>query len=443
MTRDDDFIGQLEGYLDEYEGITPLPAAVRGAVRAQLPTTKQVGPPGWLLGRFPIMNSNVVRFGIAIAAVVLLAIAAVAYLPESVGKPDATATPTPTRLPTPAPVALKEGPLEAGTYVARPFSSPNDSLSFTFNVPDGWEGHLPGSVAPTAGTEGPDGAGVDFVQVTGIYSGSCTSDVIHFGGQSTVDNLASALEEIYGAEPSYEVTAPVDVTLSGYSGKRMDLLMPSDVDFSSCPNGGYAFGDGAPYAQGPGNRWHLWILEAAWERVVILAHDFAATSPQHQAELLAIVNSIRIEPPSTRGWPGAYSNPPGKYSWGSANSPNVRMGWMHSALLGEGSSVIIGTSVVITFAYSGDADVDGPDAVIIGGYPGTYQELIGQDGARTRRWLLEIEGTRVTITMTAEPNSTVAQLAEVDAIIESIRYEPPETGGFRLTFTLPAHWDSG
>ncbi len=53
MTRDDDFIGQLEGYLDEHEGLTPLPAAVRGAVRAQLSTTKQVGLRGWLLGRFP------------------------------------------------------------------------------------------------------------------------------------------------------------------------------------------------------------------------------------------------------------------------------------------------------------------------------------------------------------------------------------------------------
>ena len=95
MTRDDVFIGQVEGYLDECEGVTRLPEGIRNAVRAQLPTTKQVGPPGWLLGRFPIMKSNVVRFSIAVATVVLLAIVAVTYLPESVGKPDATATPTP------------------------------------------------------------------------------------------------------------------------------------------------------------------------------------------------------------------------------------------------------------------------------------------------------------------------------------------------------------
>jgi hypothetical protein len=41
MTRDD-FIGQLESYLDEFEGMTPLPDAVRNAVRADLPTTRQM-----------------------------------------------------------------------------------------------------------------------------------------------------------------------------------------------------------------------------------------------------------------------------------------------------------------------------------------------------------------------------------------------------------------
>ena len=44
MTREDQFIGQLERYLDEYEGITPLPEAVRDAIRAELPKTKQAGP---------------------------------------------------------------------------------------------------------------------------------------------------------------------------------------------------------------------------------------------------------------------------------------------------------------------------------------------------------------------------------------------------------------
>ena len=36
MTRDDTFVEQLENYLDEYEGLTPLPDLVRDDVRAAL-----------------------------------------------------------------------------------------------------------------------------------------------------------------------------------------------------------------------------------------------------------------------------------------------------------------------------------------------------------------------------------------------------------------------
>ena len=52
MTRDDDFIGQLEGYLDQYEGSTPLPDEVRDAIRAELPSTQQ-RPAWWPAGRCP------------------------------------------------------------------------------------------------------------------------------------------------------------------------------------------------------------------------------------------------------------------------------------------------------------------------------------------------------------------------------------------------------
>ena len=47
---------------------------------------------------------------------------------------------------------------------------------------------------------------------------------------------------------------------------------------------------------GPGQRWHLWILDVNGIRVVIQAMDFAGTSAQHQAELRAIVDSIQIQP---------------------------------------------------------------------------------------------------------------------------------------------------
>ncbi len=48
MTRNDQFIERLEAYLDEHEGITPLPDAVSDAVRGRLPKTRQDRPfAGW------------------------------------------------------------------------------------------------------------------------------------------------------------------------------------------------------------------------------------------------------------------------------------------------------------------------------------------------------------------------------------------------------------
>ena len=105
----------------------------------------------------------------------------------------------------------------------------------------------------------------------------------------------------------------------------------------------------------------------------------------------------------------------------------------------------VGVGVSITFSKSATAYQNGPSAVNIAGYDGTYQELpIGPDGIRTQVWIVDMGGTRVTITLEAQPSTTAAELAEAQAIIESIHREPAPTGGsWRLTFALPAGWDSG
>lgn len=74
MTRDSDFIGLIEGYLDDFEGHTPLSDASRAEIRARLPSTSQ--RPAWWPGwRFPHMNT-MTRLGLgataAVAAVALI-----------------------------------------------------------------------------------------------------------------------------------------------------------------------------------------------------------------------------------------------------------------------------------------------------------------------------------------------------------------------------------
>ena len=89
------------------------------------------------------------------------------------------------------------------------------------------------------------------------------------------------------------MTTPVDVTLAGYSGKYVDLQVPADI--SACPTSYFVWEPGI-YAQGPGHRWHLWILDVDGVRVVVQSTDYAGTSARHRQELQAIVDSITIEP---------------------------------------------------------------------------------------------------------------------------------------------------
>lgn len=104
----------------------------------------------------------------------------------------------------------------------------------------------------------------------------------------TVDDFANALAD----HPLLDTTDPVNVTLGGYSGKYEELQTPADL--SECAF--FRPWDPGIYAQGPGQRCRIWILDVDGIRVVIHADDYAETSPEHQAELQAIVDSIQIEP---------------------------------------------------------------------------------------------------------------------------------------------------
>ena len=73
----------------------------------EIDTTPQRRAP-WLARRFPVLNNNAVRFGIAAAAVILVAIVGITLLPRAgVGVPDAS----------PSPSASVPDPL-AGTWAA-------------------------------------------------------------------------------------------------------------------------------------------------------------------------------------------------------------------------------------------------------------------------------------------------------------------------------------
>jgi hypothetical protein len=289
-------------------GATALPDRVLDQVLDQLPATSQRRA-WWPARRFHEMNSAW-KFAIAAAAIVVVAVVGFSLLPKqpAIGVP--APSPTPTRAPFPSafPGILRDGAVPAGTYVTQPFAqagsgacfdppqsgcaetTTDDSVRIAYTVPDGWAG-IAGTdfVLAAGGNLAPDGAGIGVSRGGWLHSEPCRTDPAgpDMPVGLTVDDFATALAD----HPLLDVTTPVDVTLDGYAGKYVDLQVPLDI--SACD--AYFPWEPGIWAQGPGHRWHLWILDVEGTRVIVQSTDYAATSAQHRAELQAIVDSIRIQ----------------------------------------------------------------------------------------------------------------------------------------------------
>lgn len=247
------------------------------------------------------------RWFVAIGIVFVAAGCSGAAAERSSGPPTPTPTATPAPTTAPSPMAiLAEQPLVAGRYFEIPFAPggmdfcygqagctetpADDTMRFTLTVPDGWVGGSVHTIYSAEGKAPPNGAGLVISRGGGLYTEPCGDEWppnIIVG--PTVEDFVSALVE----HPKLEVTTPVDVTLAGYAGKYVDLQVPSDI--SACPTSYFPWEPGI-YAQGPGSRWHLWVLDVDGIRVVVQSTDYEGTSPQRQAELRATVESIQIEP---------------------------------------------------------------------------------------------------------------------------------------------------
>jgi hypothetical protein len=263
------------------------PARVEGGrvlvrVLEQLDSTPQRGV-SWTARR-TLLSRRGVRIAIAAAAVLVLAIVGASILPRigGFGPPEPT--------PTPSPRPLIVDFLAAGSYTLSPFGPPLDDVTFTFDVPEGWEGYEVGLFQAT-GWERPDGSGIAFQVIERLYSDPC-----HAEGRGdvdvgpTLDDLVSAFQ----AQDAYTTTAPTDIAVDGYPGTQINLLMP-EVDLRTCDGLNFIIWEGGPTAQG-GNRWQLRIIDVGAIRpVVVVAQDYEGTPAVDREEMHSIVNSIQID----------------------------------------------------------------------------------------------------------------------------------------------------
>jgi hypothetical protein len=299
MTREDDFIRQLEGYLDEYEGLTPLPDAVRDAVRAELPTTRQIGPlPGPMryLSRSMAIPAPA-RYGLAAAVVVAAAVLGGAFLvggrtnPGGPG-PTASPTPTPTSTPESTPELIEPGAIEPAANVddsyrdLRPGKYHVDlPMRITFTVPAGWGEWAYTSEASQLNLIGPISGELSFEIVENVSADPCTDELLDPPVGPSVDDLVTALSALEG----FDVSPVTNVTIDGYRGKQLTLTAPT----SGCDIRTWATST-RQNGVGLGEVNHVRILDV--DGVRLLIGLVPPDDPADQREVDGILDSIQITP---------------------------------------------------------------------------------------------------------------------------------------------------
>ena len=151
------------------------------------------------------------------------------------------------------------------------------------------------------------------------------------------------------------------------------------------------------------------------------------------------------------GWPGRTKNAAGVYSWDGIpfpEFPNQTLGLIHNGYKPGSGDV----NIVIRGVPGRLIPHRGDTAVTVAGFEGSYRQFIGEnspaswmDGLPTEEWMVDIQGTTVTILVIEEARARESELAEAHDIVASIRMEPQDNElGFRLDFTLTTNtWDSG
>jgi hypothetical protein len=267
----------------------------------------------WRLPWRPFMN-NYAKLGLASAAIVIVAVVGYSLLPRTglgPGGPSTAPTPSPTATaaaPIPSgPAPLAEGILAAGTYRLHPFASATMTIDAT--VPDGgWVGGPPSAIGgPRGDSNGPNGVAVAFLKAQTIHSDPCHWDQDGNGSAPdegdvevgpTVDDLVEAL----AASSAYESTTPVDATLGGFSGKRLELQLAPDASGCDTSEGEenqyFVFGgrDGGFFAQGGANRWQITIVDVDGTRLIGVLLSYAETSGEDLSAAQGILDSLVITP---------------------------------------------------------------------------------------------------------------------------------------------------
>jgi hypothetical protein len=233
-----------------------------------------------------------------LAAAILAVLLGACDAPSGGLRSQATPTSEPTG--TPAQSVAEASPSVAAEVPHVLVEGSDVSITVTIAAP-GWVGE-PGVGFLEKGDdeeEPHDGAGM--IGYAGreyyVYGDACHYSTTRPGTPATtVDQLVDALVN----QASREASAPEDITVDGYAGKKIILHMADGVEFDACDEGTFAmFGlpgdDLARYSQKPGQIEEVWAVGVDGVMVVLVGVFYADTPPGVVAELRAILASATFE----------------------------------------------------------------------------------------------------------------------------------------------------
>ena len=256
------------------------------------------------------------RFALIAAAIAVLAVVAIKFLPASnvgpapVATPTAIATPAPTLAPSLAPAPTlapsltpasspeplpTSGAVPAGTYYIDPAVTGVSRLTLT--APAGWS--AADLLAKHAGT--PTEVFFTIWVVSDIFQDACKWDqakIVSLVGM-TPEQVVTAL----AAQKSRTASLSTSATIGGYPAQQITLSVAPSLDTSTCSNGNLRYwpGAGPDFNSGlccnlAGNIDTIYVVDVSGKRMVIVARHYPGSSAADVAELQGIVDSIQIQP---------------------------------------------------------------------------------------------------------------------------------------------------
>jgi hypothetical protein len=198
-----------------------------------------------------------------------------------------TATLVMTQGPTPVPTLPPSGQLAPGSY---------RSDFITYTLPAGWSSYQSWGANKNDGNP-PNGMFIaPWASIVTVYKDPCHWQTTAAAVGPKVDDEVAALV----AQKRGSTATPADVTIDGFRGKQVDLMVPLDVNIAACDQATYkSFTDangGDRYNQGPGQHDLLDILDVNGQTLVIDRVFYPANTAADRAELQAIFDSIKITP---------------------------------------------------------------------------------------------------------------------------------------------------